>query len=175
MGRKPPNSDDPGDQRSVSATEGDVNREHENGNYSVGYGRPPVHTRFKPGQSGNPKGRTKNTLNLRNVVKQVLGEDMKIREPNGVRRMSALEAVVRTVRARAFKGDPKATQSLLLLARHCGMTEEEETTTEQFVHSDLKAIIEDYFARYADEKAVSEGRNRDRSSPDNPEDEDDSP
>ena len=23
----------------------------------VGYGRPPKHTRFKPGQSGNPKGR----------------------------------------------------------------------------------------------------------------------
>lgn len=23
----------------------------------VGYGRPPAHTRFKPGQSGNPKGR----------------------------------------------------------------------------------------------------------------------
>ncbi len=24
--------------------------------YEVGYGRPPLHSRFKPGQSGNPKG-----------------------------------------------------------------------------------------------------------------------
>ncbi len=25
------------------------------GDYEVGYGRPPAHTRFKPGQSGNPR------------------------------------------------------------------------------------------------------------------------
>lgn len=25
--------------------------------YLVGYGKPPLHTRFKPGQSGNPRGR----------------------------------------------------------------------------------------------------------------------
>ena len=27
------------------------------GDYEVGYGKPPKHSRFKPGQSGNPKGR----------------------------------------------------------------------------------------------------------------------
>lgn len=27
------------------------------GNYTVGYGRPPLATRFQPGRSGNPKGR----------------------------------------------------------------------------------------------------------------------
>ena len=30
----------------------------------VGYRKPPVHTRFKPGQSGNPKGRPKGPRNL---------------------------------------------------------------------------------------------------------------
>ena len=32
--------------------------------YSVGYKRPPQHTRFKAGQSGNPKGKAIGTLNL---------------------------------------------------------------------------------------------------------------
>ena len=176
MGRKPPNSDDPGDQRGVSATEGDVNREHENGNYSVGYGRPPVHTRFKPGQSGNPKGRAKNTLNVRTVVNQVLSEGMKIRETNGERRVSAMEALVRTLRARAFKGDPKATASLLQLARLCGMTDKEEPATEVFRHEDFETIIEDFVARYVDEKAATESRDGDPTSPDpDLEEDDDSP
>ena len=32
--------------------------------YEVGYKKPPIHTRFKPGVSGNPKGRPKGTKNL---------------------------------------------------------------------------------------------------------------
>lgn len=31
--------------------------------YKVGYGKPPKSTQFKPGQSGNPKGRTKGSKN----------------------------------------------------------------------------------------------------------------
>jgi hypothetical protein len=30
----------------------------------VGYGRPPLATRFRPGQSGNPRGRPKGARNL---------------------------------------------------------------------------------------------------------------
>ena len=33
--------------------------------FSVGYGKPPAHTQFKPGQSGNPKGRRKGQRNVR--------------------------------------------------------------------------------------------------------------
>ena len=38
----------------------------------VGYKRPPRATQFKPGQSGNPKGRTKGSLNIANVLAQTL-------------------------------------------------------------------------------------------------------
>ena len=76
----------------------------EEGMYQVGYGRPPLQSRFKPGQSGNPKGRPRQSRNMRTIVKQVLSEDMQIREGGRLRRMSAMEALVRTLRARAFKG-----------------------------------------------------------------------
>jgi hypothetical protein len=34
------------------------------GEYAVGYGRPPQHTQFQPGRSGNPKSRAKGSKNL---------------------------------------------------------------------------------------------------------------
>jgi Family of unknown function (DUF5681) len=36
--------------------------------YHVGYGRAPVHARFKPGQSGNPRGRPKGKRKVGEVL-----------------------------------------------------------------------------------------------------------
>ena len=58
----------------------------------------------RPGQSGNPKGRAKQSRNLPTIVKQVLSEHMQIREGGRLRRMPAMEALVRTLLARSFKG-----------------------------------------------------------------------
>jgi hypothetical protein len=105
---------------SAASSEGQSSEE---GMYQVGYGRPPLHSRFKPGQSGNPKGRPRRSRNMRTIVKQVLSEDMHIREGGRLRRMSAMEALVRTILARSFKGDPKALASLIVLLRQSGLTE----------------------------------------------------
>jgi hypothetical protein len=42
------------------------------GDYEVGYGKPPKHTRFKPGQSGNPKGRPKASKDFRSLLHRAL-------------------------------------------------------------------------------------------------------
>ena len=128
----------------------------EEGMYQVGYCRPPLHSRFKPGQSGNPKGRPKQSRNLRTIVKQVLSEDMQIREGGRLRRMSAMEAVVRTIRARAFKGDPKALASLIVLARLCGLTESDEAIADLLHGPEYDAIIDDFLARNGIENAASD-------------------
>jgi hypothetical protein len=124
--------------------------------YAVGKYRPPLHSRFKPGQSGNPKGRAKQSRNLRTIVKQVLSEDMQIREGGRLRRMCAMEALVRTLLARSFKGDPKALASLITLWRQSGLTESDENVTELLNGLDHDAIIADFLARNGAENAASD-------------------
>src|SRR5947209_4589952 len=115
--------------------------------YTVGYCRPPLHSRFKPGQSGNPKGRAKGSQNLRTIVKQVSSEQILIREGDRPRRMSKMEALVRTTFTRAFKGDPKALASLIMLWRQIGLIEIDVTTTELLQGPEYAAIVADFLAR----------------------------
>src|SRR4029450_5437031 len=138
---------------SAAPNEGESSEE---GMYQVGYCRPPLHSRFKPGQSGNPKGRPRQSRNLRTIVKQVLSEDMQIREGGRLRRMSAMEALVRTIRARAFKGDPKAIASLIALARLSGLTESDEAIADLLHGPEYDAIIADFLARNGIENAASD-------------------
>jgi hypothetical protein len=70
--------------------------------------------------------------------------------------MSRLEALVRTIFTRAFKGDPKALGSLTVLLRQIGLTESEETTTELVQGPEYAAIVADFLARHAVEHATSD-------------------
>jgi hypothetical protein len=80
----------------------------DNSSAEVGYGKPPVHTRFQPGQSGNPKGRPKANRSLSEVVLQEATRSIKVDTATGVKRITKLEALARTVGDGALRGDPKA-------------------------------------------------------------------
>ena len=134
------------DCRTIPASSADPHSPGDPG--SVGYGRPPLHSRFKPGQSGNPKGRAKQSRNLRTIVQQVLHENMQIREGGRLRRMSAIEALVRTTLARAFKGDPKAVASLIGIMRQSGYgPDRDEPTVDVLSVADQQAILADFLTR----------------------------
>jgi hypothetical protein len=92
--------------------------------YQVGYGRPPVHSRFKPGQSGNPSGRTKGSENLKTLFRKILKEEVSLREGAEVRKISKAEAVMRGLVVGAMKGDARSVATLLRLAELCGDFEE---------------------------------------------------
>ena len=62
-------------------------RKSSDGTYSVGYGRPPEETRFKPGQSGNPKGRPKGSKNLRTLFAEELRRSVTLKENGKTRRV----------------------------------------------------------------------------------------
>ena len=80
---------------------------------SVGYGRPPVHTRFQPGQSGNPKGRRKGQRNVHTVVTETLNQRIRIREGDRTRSLTKLDGWILTMVSAALKGDAKAHASLI--------------------------------------------------------------
>jgi hypothetical protein len=77
----------------------------------VGYGCPPVHSQFKPGQSGNPSGRAKGNQNLKTLFNKVLNEEISLRDGSDIKKISKAEAVVRSVVVGALKAILAMSQS----------------------------------------------------------------
>ena len=84
--------------------------------YEVGYGRPPSRTRFRKGQSGNPRGRPKGARNLATDLAEELNEVIEVRENGTVRRISKQRAMVKSLAAQTLKGNARATAQLFSLA-----------------------------------------------------------
>ena len=83
----------------------------------VGYGRPPAATRFKPGRSGNPRGRPKGAKGTKATVKRVLMEKHRA-DPDGrgrTREYTALELTVMLLKTLAASGDQRAYKALMAL------------------------------------------------------------
>jgi hypothetical protein len=70
-----------------------VPKQH-SGDYEVGKGRPPQRTRWKPGQSGNPKGRPKGVKNLNTILIETLGQKIEVRVKGKTRKITVLEGIV---------------------------------------------------------------------------------
>ncbi|MEA1085213.1 DUF5681 domain-containing protein [Sphingomonas sp. CD22] len=81
--------------------------------YEVGYGKPPVHTRFQKGQSGNPKGRKKGSKNLNTLVLELLDERIAVNTPEGRRYVSRVEVLLRKLMELAGKGNARAIDQML--------------------------------------------------------------
>jgi Family of unknown function (DUF5681) len=87
-------------------------RAERSGHYEVGYGKPPVSTRFKAGQSGNPKGRPRGSKGFNALMRRALSETIPVREDGQLRQMSRREVIIKSLIARALKGD-RAIERLL--------------------------------------------------------------
>ncbi len=76
--------------------------------YSVGNKRPPLHSRFKSGQSGNPRGRPPKSRNLQSDLVDELSESVFVREGKQRRRVSKQRALLKALVAEGLAGDVKA-------------------------------------------------------------------
>jgi hypothetical protein len=91
--------------------------------YEVGYGKPPEHSRFKKGQSGNPRGRPRGSKNMATLVGEALDEKVTVTDNGRRRKVSKREIIVTQLVNRSAQADLKAMQILL------GMVQEIERRT----------------------------------------------
>ncbi len=72
-----------------------------------GYGKPPKKSQFKKGVSGNPGGRPKESLHIRDLVLAELMRGVPYRENGKERVMPLIKALVRAKVSKAVRGDAK--------------------------------------------------------------------
>jgi hypothetical protein len=92
--------------------------------YRVGPGRPPKEYQFKPGQSGNPKGRRKTksvTLDLKALLERALSETVTLRRGEKDRIVTKAAAGIEQLVNQYAKGDRYARRDLIDLANRLGV------------------------------------------------------
>ena len=113
--------------------------------YVIGYGKPPLETRFKKGQSGNPVGRPKGARGLQTLVLEILQEKVSIRTNGKDRRITTLEALLLKQVELAIKGNPRALEKLILWSRASEPEQAERTaepTTAELTEADQSILAE---------------------------------
>ena len=117
--------------------------------YEIGYGKPPKHTQFKPGQSGNSKGRPRGQRNFRTAVRDALQEKVTIREGDRTRSVSRMDAIIRVTFNNALRSDAKALAAFIQLARSAGLMDEEpELSSAESISAEEEAIVAGYYERH---------------------------
>ena len=87
------------------------------GDYEVGYGKPPRETRFAKGQSGNPRGRPSGAKNFATLLREALNEPVIITENGGRRKVSKRQAIITQLVNRSATADFRAIKILLDIVR----------------------------------------------------------
>ena len=124
-----------------------------NDDYEVGYGKPPRHTQFVKGQSGNPRGRPRGTKNFATLLNEVLNERVTVTENGGRRRLSKCHAIAAQLVNRSANADFRAMKILLDIVRDIERPNEPvpgETT--EFSEADQK-VLEQLRSRFSKGKA----------------------
>ena len=83
------------------------------GDYEVGYARPPKQTQFKPGRSGNPRGRRKESEQYRDIVLRIMNQKHIGIENGKRRRMSKFKLGFNNLANKAAMGDRLAWREVL--------------------------------------------------------------
>jgi len=117
--------------------------------YEVGYRKPPLHSRFKPGQSANPAGRKKGVANFKTDVENTLHLPVRLSEAGKTKRVSTQQAALSRLKQRALSGDGRALDRALKLASKLSDETESSRLAGQMDavdHAILAAYVEEVLA-----------------------------
>tara|TARA_R100001163_G_C4997016_1_gene147571 strand:- start:111 stop:521 length:411 start_codon:yes stop_codon:yes gene_type:complete len=107
----------------------------------IGYKKPPKKHQFKPGQSGNKKGRPKGTKNLKTDLMEELAEMITIKEGGKAKKISKQRAMLKSLAVKAVQGDLRASNTLLTMTIKL-LTDEGELPEEQELTATDKAVLD---------------------------------
>lgn len=113
--------------------------------YEIGYRKPPKSGQFKPGQSGNPKGRKKGSISLEEVIVKELLSKVKIREGDKEHKVTKLGALIKSRVNAAIKSDRHAFADIMKLLERAGI--DTQKAAEAMDLSAEDALILDLFKK----------------------------
>jgi Family of unknown function (DUF5681) len=129
--------------------------------YRVGRGHPPKETRWKSGQSGNPKGRRKKRPSFSEVTEQVLNKTIKMRVGDRLLRMSNREALVHLAIRQALAGKPRLLTVLPAIMRYERESLQGQADADLTLTATGEAILADFFARQRSTGSSGNGEEND--------------
>lgn len=112
--------------------------------YEVGYGKPPKSSQFKKGQSGNIKGRPKDSKNTYVLLDEILSQKIMITENGKNLQISKKMAMLIQLVNKGIKGDIKAINTLLPHMLVSDAKEEDKAKILSALNQDDKEIITNY-------------------------------
>jgi hypothetical protein len=121
--------------------------------YAVGYSRPPKSKRFKPGASGNPKGRPKGSRPVGTLLQEIIQQKVAVTENGRTRRLPVLEIMLRRLANEAMRGEQRSIKFLLMLLEHYGDSSQTKLQLGEMLAEDAEILAE-----YLHETTVAESQ-----------------
>ena len=112
----------------------------ETGDYEVGYGKPPLHTRFQKGKSGNPKGRPRGKKNMSTLLSTALNASIVVVANGRRKKITKREAIVTQLVNKSAAADLKATQIVLAMLRELEPQDDGSADPAVFTEADHEII-----------------------------------
>jgi hypothetical protein len=123
----------------------------------VGYKRPPKATQFKPGKTGNARGRPKRSRKLDVDLVEMLSQVMTVREDGKTRRISRQAAILRRLLSQALQGDEKAIKFILSMRTKVDATRQAaDQQPEEEVSDADQVLFDNYIRRQLDDMKAKE-------------------
>jgi hypothetical protein len=120
--------------------------------YTVGKGKPPVEHQWKPGQSGNNRGRPKGTKSEETILKQVLLLKIRIPIAGKIMDVTLREGIYYRMASDALAGNIKS--ATFLLNRFVAVLSGDKAAAT--MDDDDRAILLDYLGRIQSEREDGE-------------------
>lgn len=116
-----------------------------NNEYKVGFCRPPVHTRFKPGQSGNPGGRPRGRIDTLRLIDKIVNQKVMATVDGRPLKITKKQAMLLRMANAAAQGDMDTFKVLLplLMQIDARKAARAEATAQAMTHSD-REILDEY-------------------------------